>query len=140
MELKPCPFCGGKARLIGHRDIENSVYGYSTRCTGNGCCLDIHTRIYESSNDAIEARNHRAAPTNNPLTLEELKQMDGEPVWTVTIGIDGSGRWELVKETVLRICPYRAVLTMTNMEDGETDYEFDTYGKTWLAYRHKPET
>ena len=32
---------------------------------------------------------------NEPLTLEELREMKGQPVWTVTTGLDGSGRWEI---------------------------------------------
>ena len=32
-----------------------------------------------------------AAPPNNPLTLEELREMDGEPVWN-----DAMKKWVLV--------------------------------------------
>lgn len=55
---------------------------------------------------------HAQADTapNDPLTLEELRKMDGEPVWTVTIGVDGSGRWELCTCEMVTACPLRKVL------------------------------
>ena len=67
-----------------------------------------------------------APPPNDPLTLEELREMDGEPVWISSKGIN---RYD--------IC---CKVTTDNM------VQFYTvalpglgYGKTWLAYRRKPE-
>lgn len=65
--------------------------------------------------------------------MSELKQMDGEPVWTVTNGVEGSGRWEILESVdneFMRLC---------NPVDTTYDCPIDTYGKTWLAYRRKPE-
>ena len=93
---------------------------------------------YKTEAEAIAAWNRRAdvADTNSgnkPLTLDELKQMDGEPVWTVTNGVEGSGRWEILESVdneFMRLC---------NPVDTTYDCPIDTYGKTWLAYRTKPE-
>ena len=74
-----------------------------------------------------------------PLTLDELRKMDGEPVWTVTTGISSSGRWELCTCETVCACPLHKVLRCVTADGEVTDYDLDTYGKTWLAYRQKPE-
>ena len=54
-----------------------------------------------------------------PLTLDELRKMDGEPVWCVSLGAElsrGEG-WYI----------------------GVNNWYMSGYGKTWLAYRQKPE-
>ena len=62
-----------------------------------------------------------------PLTLDELRKMDGEPVWVQSPGVPEYGRWAIV-EGVGENCLF--------LHDDFTCHE---YGKTWLAYRHKPE-
>ena len=74
-----------------------------------------------------------------PLTLDELREMDGEPVWTVTTGVSSSGRWELCTCETVCACPLHKVLRCVTADGEVTDYDLDTYGKTWLAYRQKPE-
>ena len=76
---------------------------------------------------------------DKPLTLDELRKMDGEPVWTVTTGISSSGRWELCTCETVCACPLHKVLRCVTADGEVTDYDLDTYGKTWLAYRQKPE-
>ena len=68
-KLKPCPFCGSEA---------DYYVGY-IQCVH--CLANIPYRYGLSYADgkaeAIEAWNRRAAPENKPLTLEELRKMDG---------------------------------------------------------------
>ena len=64
---------------------------------------------------------------NEPLTLDELRQMDGEPVWVQSPGVPEYGRWAIV-EGVGENCLF--------LRD---DFTCHDYGKTWLAYRHKKE-
>lgn len=68
-------------------------------------------------------------PPNDPLTLEELLDMDGEPVWIERIGSDSpeDKEWALVfvKGGICRTSDCSHAL-------------FEFYGKTWLAYRRKP--
>lgn len=78
-------------------------------------------------------------PPNDPLPLEQLREMDGGPVWTVTIGMEGLGRWELCTSKIVTVCPLHRVLRCVVATGEIMDYELDTYGKTWLAYRRKPE-
>lgn len=67
--------------------------------------------------------------TNVSLTLEELRQMDGEPVWIVPMrGSGGFCTWMLVD----------AEYELCREAHGEMAV-FENCGKTWLAYRRKPE-
>lgn len=85
----------------------------------------------------MEMINHAptiAPPPNDPLTLEELREMDGEPVWVGDPYDQMVGRYGLVwakpgfhQET------YNVRLV------GGIVAHFSDYGKTWLAYRRKPE-
>lgn len=70
-----------------------------------------------------------APPPNDPLTLEELREMDGEPVWAVWMeeAIITQEGWSLVE---------------TELDDvASTNFRFDfeIYGLKWLAYRRKKE-
>ena len=62
-----------------------------------------------------------------PLTLDELRQMEGEPVWVQSPGVPEYGRWAIV-EGVGENCLF--------LRD---DFTCHDYGKTWLAYRQKKE-
>ena len=68
---------------------------------------------------------------NEPLTLEQLRKMDGEPVWIVDIGPHkwyGPG-WAIVdRDNCL-------VRTAKNWNP----VFFERYGERWLAYRRPPE-
>ena len=64
---------------------------------------------------------------NDPLTLDKLRKMDGEPVWVQSPGVPEYGRWAIV-EGVGENCLF--------LHDDFTCHE---YGKTWLAYRQKQE-
>ena len=86
---------------------------------------------------ALRKQDHFREVTKKvePLTLDELRQMDGEPVWIVED--PDWGHWEL----------------SANAEDYVTDREPSFYGMKhndpagryglhklgWLAYRQKPE-
>lgn len=85
---------------------------------------------------ALRARQERENP--KPLTLDELRQMDGEPVWIIEH--PKWGHWELSEDA----------------EDYLEDRDDDFYGLTmlsvapdpmgryglhllgWLAYRYRP--
>lgn len=71
---------------------------------------------------------------NAPLTLDELRQMDGEPVWCEIYVKGQSPFYGIVHgETVTGFISgddKPANLAITN---------FGAYGLAWLAYRQKPE-
>lgn len=69
-----------------------------------------------------------AQPPNDPLPLDELKQMDGEPVWVVVPWANVLPHWMIVD--VRMDCVY-------GVEDNYE--EFSEYGQDgWIAYRRKP--
>lgn len=73
---------------------------------------------------ALREKAEREEP--QPLTIEELKQMIGEPVWVQGPGIPEYGRWGIVEDA------FGNSLYLLN------DFSCHDIGKTWLAYRHKP--
>lgn len=79
------------------------------------------------------------APTltqpNEPLTLEELREMDGEPVYVVPKDKPAHcGGWCGV--TVWKCDRYSYV---SLLRDADSGWGFEKYGKTWIAYRRPPE-
>lgn len=61
IELKPCPFCGGKATIYGSTTIDKYFAG-CTRCTAAiGIYIDNkwHPTFYDRE-DAADAWNNRA--------------------------------------------------------------------------------
>ena len=129
MKLEKCPFCGGKARMCS-TGSHIAADRYFVSC---GVCGVETPRIARVREEAIAAWNRRAEVKNDPLTLDELRQMDGEPVWVVAH--PDWGHWEL----------------SCDAEDYFEDREDAFYGMThndpagryglhalgWLAYRHK---
>ena len=89
-------------------------------------------RFWEALDMAISAlrqQEHFREVTKKvePLTLEELRKMDGEPVWVQSPGVPEYGRWAIV-EGVGENCLF--------LHD---DFTCHDYGKTWMAYRQKQE-
>ena len=83
----------------------------------------------EKAADVIEELAARLEPSSIPLTLEELRGMGGEPVWIVPMrGSGGFCTWMLVD----------AEYELCREAHGEMAV-FENCGKTWLAYRRKPE-
>ena len=77
-------------------------------------------------------------PPNEPLTIEQLREMDGEPVWCKWLLPEDNaierGKWFIV------ISGDKAGLEIKRpAEYGCHFCKIDDYGKTWLAYRRPPE-
>ena len=126
-----CDFC---ARYVG---------------TGNGCDEPTDKEIEEavlllkgaSKDMAISAIRQQETVTNRnglkvveidqfkPLTLDELRKMDNQPVWIEDVGEDkwhGSG-WAIVD---------REYCLVRKASNGNPAF-FERYGKEWIAYRQK---
>ena len=70
-------------------------------------------------------------PPNEPLTLEELREMNEEPVWIQNLEEPAKSQWRLLywdreKYLVLQGISVRG-------------YLLEEYGESWLAYRRPPE-
>lgn len=79
--------------------------------------------------DQIEAMPTIVPPPNGPLTMEELREMDGEPVWVQYGQYDGE--WLIVAWNI-----YDAISYARKAPFKLSVY---SYGDTWIAYRRKPE-
>lgn len=70
--------------------------------------------------------------SNDPLTMEELREMGGEPVW-VERHDGGQSEWAIVGDFKSLYGVYFATAW------GGLRLPYDEYGETWLACRRKPE-
>ena len=106
-----CPYCG---KLIAYNSYFDVFY-----CSKCGDFFKQATVM--ECNDL-----------NEPLTLDELRQMDGEPVWVV-YGED-EGMWALVE-----VC--EESIFLTNNLGGRTEYADDVELEDdgVMVYRQKPE-
>lgn len=83
---------------------------------------------------ALEDVTDKDVGKNEPLTLDELRKMDGEPVWVVCLKPERYYEppigWRIIEKSI--------VGTFGVWNDSSCLAERD-YGKTWLAYRQNPE-
>lgn len=68
-----------------------------------------------------------------PLTLDELRKMNGKPVWCESLR-NGQGEWAILRIVEMSKSWF---IALAGAERGFGDK--DNYGKIWLAYRRKPE-
>ena len=113
-------------------------------CTGctmlvDGVCCDadpcenlIAGFLEEPPADVVPAHRKENAHSA-PLTLGELRQMDGEPVWIHFIGgaVIRNDGWFIISQ----------IGTSEIFLSGKVSVykNFWYYGETWVAYRQKPE-
>ena len=73
-------------------------------------------------------------PPNEPLTLEQLREMDGKPVWVKCLKpnkyIDPPTKWRILE---------KSIMGNFGVWDGECALIERNYGTDWLAYRRPPE-
>ena len=101
-------------------EIQNPLY-----CT--------RKELYDAVDHAIEALREKAEQENpKPLTLDELREMDGEPVWIVENGETKCGVVNLEGNCFEK----EPVITLAN---GNFYLLKEYNGKTWPAYRTRPE-
>ena len=106
-----CPYCG---KLIAYNSYFDMFY--CSKCGG-----------FFKQATVMECND-----LNEPLTLDELRKMDGEPVWVV-YGED-EGMWALVE-----VCEESIFLTnnLGRRTEYANDAELEDDGLT--VYRQKPE-
>ena len=115
-----CDICG--------REIPVGELCYGLK-KGNCICKDCCTGFENCTFTLAPAPT--LTPPNEPLPLEQLREMDGEPVWIVDVGPHkwyGPG-WAIVdRDNCL-------VRTAKNWNP----VFFESYGERWLAYRRPKE-
>ena len=145
-----CPICKKKVLFVGVHDDEGNYRGlvgceyendpwsglsYALHHEGwvdcpmctDGAYSTMCGMLFDTAEDAISA----LSLPNEPLTLEQLREMDGEPVWIVDVGPHkwyGPG-WAIVDRDN---CLVRTVKNWNAVF-------FESYGERWLAYRRPKE-
>lgn len=128
--LRECPFCGGKPKM--YSDKEPDMHGVIHLCSGyDEYMVKIESRLFNTEEQAIAAWNTRYTPTPEPLSLEKLQQMDGEPVWIEWIGeMTCPSQWAVYSKQ-FNCCSNK------EWEFYIGDGDFIEYGNDWLAYATK---
>ena len=111
------------------------VFYFNRRCNldgdfcpeGPGCPQEM------SPEDALHLLKLAKAEENPPLTIDQLREMDGEPVWCESEHRPDGAGWFLVDASALQPHEFIAV----GRERGIPCAGIDT--GYWLAYRRKPE-
>lgn len=127
MELNPCPFCGS-TRIFYER--YGSPAGERWRCWCTECLAGIDPGTAQEVGQVREMWNRRPVLPNDPLTLEQLREMDGEPVWVVPLN-----DFDILPANYL-VNAYEEQIVVDKFG---AYLDFEDYGKTWLAYRRRPE-
>lgn len=136
-----CPICKKKAVFVGVHDDEGNYHGlmgcdyedapwsglsYALHHEGWGDCplctdgaeSTMGGMLFDTAEEAIFA----LSSPNEPLTLDELREMGGQPYWHVGLREESSPpHWNILD-------PFYAKHIK--------DYR---YGENWLAYRRPPE-
>ena len=121
----PCPFCGSKNIAYGKYE-HTAGRRYAIVCMN--CMAQIDPGWAQSWGAVQKAWNRRAQPANEPLTLEELREMYDEPVWVVC-GIYKDWRIpEFIDEG-----GYKGFIKFTD----RSAEPISDYGKNWVAYSRK---
>ena len=101
----------------------------------NGCpmtkCWQKAIDVYDMAISALRRQDHFREVTKKvePLTMDELRRMEGQPVYIV----ENTEYWAIVNSF-----DQAGVYLLSYGNPDDYGY-FGLYGKTWLAYRQKPE-
>lgn len=90
---------------------------------------DRANQIIDAFDRAPEIEAEPLLP-NGPLTLDELREMDGEPVWVIPLD-----DFDILPANYL----VNAYAEQIVVDKFGAYLDFEDYGKTWMAYRRKPE-
>lgn len=121
--LKPCRICGN-TEIVYERYRHQAGERWRCRCTKCLACIDPGW----AQNLLAVRKIWNLSPPNEPLTLEQLREMDGEPVYLYFV--DG-GEWVLI-----RVYDEKIFITHRNAICSPVNLVFKCGGK---LYRRKPE-
>ena len=120
---KDCP--------MRHKNGNCTVAGGFCTAVNDPICEALHNAFDCGYRSAIRQQEHFRDITKKvePLTLDELRQMEGQPVYIV----ENTEYWAIVNSF-----DQAGVYLLSYGNPDDYGY-FGLYGKTWLAYRQKPE-
>lgn len=98
----------------------------------NGCGPENWADLLEIMETCLEAVRWHGT---EPLTIEQLRKMDGQPVWVHVIDHtvfsdkeDDFDGWGMCRKSWVRIWDNKRADLV------HIDYDFEDYGKEWIAY------
>lgn len=92
---------------------------------------------YRMAIDALREKAERENP--KPLTIEELRQMDGEPVWVSDLKYPSDSGYCVIRASKDLFSEYGDRYYLASIPGNEGGwYAFEKYSEEWIAYRHKP--
>lgn len=108
-----------------------------SRATGTAC--ENCDPVFHVQETAMCERADLDGTEETPLTLEQLRKMEDQPVWVHVIDHtafkdpnDAFDSWGLCRKSWVRVWDSkRADLILIN-------YDFEDYGKMWVAYAYPP--
>ena len=103
--------------------LDSKFVQFCIDATQNGLSMNRIRELAQAEKDGRLV----VLPPNDPLTLEELREMDGEPVWVCEPN-GTNGVWGLVDLEYQMVRLHGGGLAIWENND-----------KSWLAYRRKPE-
>ena len=120
------------------KEAITQLTGLKKYCEGMAECDESGSYVFDLDVQALDMAITALSPPNEPLTIEQLREMDGEPVWCKWLLPEDraieQGKWCIV------ISGDKAGLEIKRpAEYGCHFCKIDDYGKTWLAYRRPPE-
>ena len=120
---KDCP--------MRHENGNCTVAGGFCTAVNNPICEALHNAFDCGYRSALRQQEHFREVTKKvePLTLDELRKMDGEPVYCVEI--TGREEWLFRRDG--------GFADMYGEFTSDDFMVFDNYGKLWWCYRQKPE-
>lgn len=90
----------------------------------------MHPETLVLALDALRAQHERENP--QPLTLEELRQMLGEPIF-IKRKYEAVGHWKILDSYG------KCSITEETFNFSDEDFEFSkNYGRVWISYRYPP--
>ena len=126
---KDCP--------MRHENGNCTVAGGFCTAVSDSICEALHNAFDCGHLYALRQQEHFRDLTKKvePLTLDEMRKMSGDPVFVVTERLK---EWCLVhshnSDDVIG-----GGIIMTRRTAEKRTYQYACYGKTWLAYRQKKE-
>lgn len=124
--LEPCDYAAMKAAMENEAEARwqlSEVLGYI-----GGLGLDYLRELVKTEK---EGRLATLPPNDRPLTLEELREKNGEPVWVCSPDNPNDGRYGIVWVSQKWEMENWFVSTVS-----EPVY-FAAYGKVWVAYHRR---
>lgn len=115
----------------GYSYVWKRLWEYENTGSSPEEIVSYQTQKNDLSSIMDSSSGEQADKKSLPLTLGELRQMDGQPVWGKSLITGRPGEWFILRVVEMSKTWF---IACAGAEQGFGDK--DTYGETWLAYRN----